>query len=136
MLLPLIAAAVARRREHPSDGAAVLAASAIAAACALAAFLIANPYALLDYSAFHVELAHQSSLSAEAQGKLGAPREGGLEYYLWTLTWGLGWVPALAALAGAVLIWRWDSGAGWMLVPAPWCSSCSWDCRAATSGAG
>ena len=30
-----------------------------------------------------------------------APRsEGGFLYYLWSLTWGLGWVPALAALGG------------------------------------
>jgi hypothetical protein len=92
----------------------------LAGACALGAFLIANPYSLLDFSAFHRELAHQSSLSAEAQGKLGAPRDGGFAYYLWTLTWGLGWAPALAALAGAVVLCR--SAAprlGWVLVPAP-----------------
>ena len=39
------------------------------------------------------ELVHQSTLSAESQGKLGAPKEGGLVYYLWSFTWGLGWVP-------------------------------------------
>ena len=72
------------------------------ALAALAAFLVANPYALLDYSSFHHELAQQSTLSGESQGKLGAPKQGGLVYYLWSLTWGLGWVPALAALAGAV----------------------------------
>ncbi len=88
------------------------------ALCALAAFLIANPYALLDYSSFHHELQHQSSLSAEGQGKLGAPKQGGLAYYLWSLTWGLGWVPALAAAAGAVLLWRRDRRAWLMLVPA------------------
>jgi 4-amino-4-deoxy-L-arabinose transferase-like glycosyltransferase len=119
VILPLIAAVLARRRSHPREGSAVLAGVAIAAACALAAFLVANPYSLLDYSAFHSELVHQSTLSAEAQGKLGAPRVGGFAYYLWTLTWGLGWVPALAAVAGAVLIWRRDSAVGWMLVPAP-----------------
>ena len=43
---------------------------------ALVAFLIANPYALLDYADFHAELVHQSTLSAEAQGKLGAPQGG------------------------------------------------------------
>src|SRR5262249_15114360 len=73
---------------------------------------------------FHHELVHQSSLSAEAEGKLGAPKQGGLPYYLWTLTWGLGWVPALAALGGAVSVWRSDRGrGGWrlgcLLVPAP-----------------
>jgi hypothetical protein len=88
------------------------------ALCALAAFLVANPYALFDYSSFHGELQHQSSLSAESQGKLGAPKQGGLVYYLWSLTWGLGWVPALAALAGSVLLWRRERRVGLMLIPA------------------
>jgi len=119
VILPLIAAIVARRRSHPQESSRTVAGIAIAALCALAAFLAANPYSLLDYSAFHSELVHQSALSAESQGKLGAPRDGGLAYYLWTLTWGFGWVPAIAALAGAVMIWRRDTAAGWMLVPAP-----------------
>jgi hypothetical protein len=92
---------------------------ALAGVAALGAFLAANPYALLDYGSFHSELAHQSTLSAEAQGKLGAPRNGGLVYYLWSLTWGLGWAPALAALGGAVTVWRREPRLGWLLVPAP-----------------
>jgi 4-amino-4-deoxy-L-arabinose transferase-like glycosyltransferase len=91
----------------------------IAGFCALGAFLLANPYALLDFSRFRSELVHQSSLSEEAQGKLGAPTQGGVLYYLWALTWGLGWVPALAALGGAVAVWRRDARLGWLLVPAP-----------------
>jgi hypothetical protein len=55
---------------------------------------------------------HQSTLSAESQGKLGAPRQGGLLYYLWSLTWGLGWLPALAALGGALTIWRFGRSGG------------------------
>ncbi len=95
-----------------------LAGIALAGVTAVGAFVIANPYALLDYRDFHGELIHQSSLSAEAQGKLGAPKGGGLRYYLWTLTWGLGWVPALAALGGAVSVWRRERALGWVLVPA------------------
>jgi hypothetical protein len=86
---------------------------------AAVAFFVANPYSLLDYKSFHAELVHQSTLSAEAQGKLGAPRQGGVVYYLWSLTWGLGWVPALAALGGAVAIWWRRVALGWLLVPAP-----------------
>ena len=100
-------------------GVRALLATALAAALAFAAFFVANPYSLLDYSAFHSELVHQSTLSAEAQGKLGAPRDGGVAYYLWTLTWGLGWAPALAALGGAVAIWRRRAALGWVLAPAP-----------------
>jgi hypothetical protein len=38
---------------------------------------------------------------------------------LWSLTWGLGWAPALAALGGAVAIWWRRASLGWLLVPAP-----------------
>jgi len=116
MLVPLLAAVVLRGLDAGKRRA--LGGLALAGVCALAAFLIANPYALLDYSSFHSELVHQSTLSAEAQGKLGAPKDGGLIYYLWSCTWGLGWAPALAALAGAVVVWRHERRAGWLLVPA------------------
>jgi hypothetical protein len=127
VLLPYLAAVAASYLEisaDPERGSASAARRALggvglAGAGALVAFLLANPYALLDYTAFHAELVHQSTLSAEAQGKLGAPHDGGLAYYLWTLTWGLGWAPALAALGGAVSVWWRERALGWMLVPAP-----------------
>jgi hypothetical protein len=119
VLVPLLVAVLAR---YLDGGKAVLwrslAGLAFAGLCALVAFFIANPYALLDYSAFHGELIHQSTLSAESQGKLGAPKEGGLIYYLWSFTWGLGWGPSLAALGGAVAVWRSERRLGWLLVPA------------------
>jgi hypothetical protein len=118
-LVPLLAAVAVRMREA-GTGRRVqeLSRLALAGALALAAFLAANPYSLLDYSHFHRELAHQSSLSAAAQGKLGAPRDGGFAYYLWTLTWGLGWVPSLAALGGAVTVSRRRPKIALVLVPA------------------
>jgi hypothetical protein len=109
VVVPLVVAIAGRR---------TLAGIVLAGACALLAFLIANPYALLDYHSFHSELVHQSTLSAESQGKLGAPKQGGLLYYLWSFTWGLGWVPALAALGGALTVWRHERRLGWLLVPA------------------
>src|SRR6202035_5796549 len=91
----------------------------LTAAVALLAFVIANPYAVLDFQRFHRDIVHQSTLSSEAQGKLGAARHGGLLYYLWSLTWGLGWAPTLAALAGSLTVWRSRRAVGWLLVPAP-----------------
>ncbi len=125
VLVPYLAAAAASYLQSAPElgsaraGRRALGGIAVAGVLALAGFLLANPYALLDYTDFHAELIHQSTLSAEAQGKLGAPRDGGLAYYLWTLTWGLGWAPALAALGGAVSVWWRERALGWMLVPAP-----------------
>jgi 4-amino-4-deoxy-L-arabinose transferase-like glycosyltransferase len=124
-LLPMLAAIAASYRNQtaaPGSGRAgrhALRGLVLAGGSAVGAFLIANPYAVLDYSAFHAELVHQSTVSAEAQGKLGAPNDGGFAYYLWTLTWGLGWAPALAALGGALSVWRRERALGWLLVPAP-----------------
>jgi hypothetical protein len=125
VVLPLIAAAATRYLNVEPGGRAYLIGRraviglVLAGASALVVFLVANPYAVLDYQSFHSELVHQSTLSGEAQGKLGAPREGGVLYYLWSLTWGLGWVPALAALGGALMIWGKEQRLGWLLVPAP-----------------
>ncbi len=125
VLVPLVAAvairflADAQDSERSRAGRRAALGALLAGALAFAAFFLANPYSLLDYSSFHAELVRQSTLSAEAQGKLGAPRTGGFAYYLWTLTWGLGWAPALAALGGAIAIWRRRPALGWLLVPAP-----------------
>ena len=120
VVVPFVAAVASRFLEGgESAGGRAVAGVALSALAAVIAFFVANPYSLLDYSSFHSELVHQSTLSAESQGKLGAPRQGGLAYYLWSLTWGLGWVPALAALGGALTIWRREPRLGWLLVPAP-----------------
>ena len=118
VLVPLATAVVVRYLD--GDRAAqrrVVVGLLLAGVTALGAFIAANPYALLDYSSFHSGLVHQSTLSSEAQGKLGAPKEGGLLYYLWSFTWGLGWLPSLAALGGALTIWRAERRLAWLLVP-------------------
>jgi 4-amino-4-deoxy-L-arabinose transferase-like glycosyltransferase len=119
MLLPLLAAIAMRLlQRRPKATRRALGGLVLAGLFALVAFLIANPYAALDFKRFHAELAHQSTLSGESQGKLGAPKDGGLVYYLWSFTWGLGWAPSIAALGGAIAVWRRERAAGWLLVPA------------------
>jgi 4-amino-4-deoxy-L-arabinose transferase-like glycosyltransferase len=78
----------------------------LALALALGAFLLANPYAALDHHAFFSGLSQQSALAGGQTEpfKLGTPRGGGVAYYLWTFTWGFGWIPSLAALAGSGLL--------------------------------
>ncbi|HEY5316878.1 MAG TPA: glycosyltransferase family 39 protein, partial [Solirubrobacteraceae bacterium] len=71
-------------------------------AAALGAFLIANPYALLDFSSFIQGVRQQASETDAA--KLGSSPVGGIDYYLWTFTWGLGWAPTVASVIGAALL--------------------------------
>ncbi len=93
---------------------------AFALVLALAAFLIANPFALLDFSAFRTGLSQQASQAAgEDPVKLGSTGSG-VTYYLWTFTWGIGWGPALAAIGGSVLLLlRRRVGMALVLLPAP-----------------
>jgi hypothetical protein len=92
----------------------------LAGVLAALAFAIANPYALLDTSAFLSGVNQQASLSAGPDPvKLGTRPGNGFTYYLWTFTWGLGWVPTLAAVGGAVLLAaRRRAGALLVFVPA------------------
>jgi dolichyl-phosphate-mannose-protein mannosyltransferase len=87
---------------------------------AVAAFVIANPYSLLDTSAFLSGVGQQASAAAGADPvKLGTRPGSGITYYLWTFTWGLGWGPTVAALGGtALLAARRRIGALLMFVPA------------------
>ena len=78
---------------------------ALALLAALAAFVLANPFSVLDFSAFQAGVATQQSLAGGAEPvKLGTTAASGTAYYLWTFTWGLGWAPSLAAVGGAVLL--------------------------------
>jgi len=93
----------------------------LALALAVAAFVIANPYSLLDFSSFVSGANQQASLSAgQDPVKLGTTQGSGITYYLWTFTWGLGWVPTIAALGGAALLLiRRRIGLALILLPAP-----------------
>jgi len=70
-------------------------------------FFITNPFAILDLHAFREGLTLQSDFAARKLVGLGDTT--GILYYGRTLTWGLGWLPFAAAIAGAV----------WMLTRKP-----------------
>ncbi len=109
-----------------SDGAGAGAVTAarrtvIALGAALLAFVIANPYSVLDFSAFQAGVATQQSLAGGSEPvKLGTTAGSGTAYYLWTFTWGLGWAPSIAALGGAALLLvRRRLTMALVLIPAP-----------------
>jgi 4-amino-4-deoxy-L-arabinose transferase-like glycosyltransferase len=93
----------------------------ISLALALIAFVIANPYSILDFSSFQAGVNQQASLAAgQDPVKLGTTAGSGTAYYLWTFTWGLGWGPTLAAIGGAgLLLARRRIAMALVLLPAP-----------------
>jgi hypothetical protein len=121
VLLPLLTAIAVAAHERREPLVRTLLVPAVAACgAALAGFLIANPYALLDFDTFHAGVARQRTLtSGEELAKLGLTQRNGVVYYLWSLTWGLGWIPALAALGGALRLLVRDRRLALVLLPAP-----------------
>src|SRR5262249_4585779 len=91
----------------------------LAGVCAGAAFLIADPYALLDIHAFHKGLTTQASTASEEGGKLGAAHISGWRYYAGAGTWAFGWLPSLAALGGAIGLAIKQRRIALILLPAP-----------------
>jgi hypothetical protein len=92
---------------------------ALAGGLALVGFVIANPYSVLDWTQFWDGLRHQSEASGDAAGKLGITQSSGILYYFGTATWGLGWLPVLAAAGGAIGMLFRDRRLAAVLVPAP-----------------
>jgi Dolichyl-phosphate-mannose-protein mannosyltransferase len=111
VVVPLLAAALLA----PLDRRAKTRGAALALGLALATFLIANPYALLDFEKFRHDIEVQSEIAGTE--KIGQDAGGGLAHYLFSFGWGLGYVPAALAVAGAVFLWFRDRRLFWVLVP-------------------
>ena len=86
-------------------------------ALAALVFLVLNPYLPGSFDAWWNDLRDQADV-ASGQPKPGQ-EDGGAGYYLDSLTWGLGWAAALAALAGAAIELRRDLMRGLILVAVP-----------------
>ena len=114
VLLPMAIAALSRVRRH---GWRPLAWAALGGLAALGVFVALNPYFLLEFDSYWSDLRGQASVAAN-EPKPGQ-EQSGLLYYLDSLTWGLGWLGALAALAGAVVLLRRDLVRGLILISFP-----------------
>jgi dolichyl-phosphate-mannose-protein mannosyltransferase len=116
VLLPIVAAAGAQFFA-PGGKALALRGIGIVAGLSLLTFVAANPYAVLDFSSFLDGLTHQSTASGDAAGKLGLTQDSGYAYYVWSFGWGLGWLPLVFAVGGAVRLFFDERRLLWMLVP-------------------
>jgi len=114
VLLPLAIAAVARLR---SDGARPVVGLALGGGAAAIVFALLNPYVFGSLGDWWTDLRDQADVAA-SDPKPGQ-ESGGFSYYLDSLTWGLGWAAALAALAGALIELRRDLVRGLMLIAVP-----------------
>jgi Dolichyl-phosphate-mannose-protein mannosyltransferase len=98
LLVPLlVAGAGAARRERR----ALLHAGLGVGAAALV-FVLTNPYFILDFHDAWRQIRGQAE-TAGGLKKLGQEQYSGPGYYAQSLTWGLGWAAAAAALCGAAL---------------------------------
>ena len=113
-LVPLALAALARLRH---DGPRALGGVALGGALAVAVFVVLNPYVPGSLGDWWTDLRDQAEVAAD-EPKPGQ-QEGGLSYYLDSLTWGLGWAAAASAVAGAVLELRRDPWRALLLVCVP-----------------
>jgi len=118
MVISVGVAALLRVLDRRSSLTATLAGLLIAGVVFVVAFLVLNPYSLLDAGAFRSQIGGQSA-QAGSLPKLGQEDQPGWLYYLWTLTWGFGWAPSLAALAGAALALRRDWRRAALLIAFP-----------------
>jgi len=116
VLLPIVAAAGAQFAA-PGGRRCALRGIGIVAGLSLLTFFVANPYSVLDFSSFWDGLTHQSTASGDAAGKLGLTQDSGYAYYLWSFGWGLGWIPLLFAVGGAVRLFFDERRLLWMLAP-------------------
>jgi dolichyl-phosphate-mannose-protein mannosyltransferase len=113
-LLPIAIAALGRARV---DGVRALVGLALGSVLAAVVFVTLNPYLFGSLDAWWSDLRDQAEVAAD-QPKPGQ-ESGGVSYYLDSLTWGLGWAAALAALAGAAIELRRNLVRGLMLIAVP-----------------
>ena len=115
MLLPLVAAFVVDLRR---DRSRALKGVGLAAVISLTAFVVATPSALVNPAGF-IDGIDRLTLYPEGNVKVGQTEENGWRYYLWVLTWGLGWDALGFGIVGGIHLALRRRVLAWALVPAP-----------------
>jgi 4-amino-4-deoxy-L-arabinose transferase-like glycosyltransferase len=121
VVLPLVIAGairIWRDRGAPWLRRVELRSLAIGLALMVVAFAITTPFFFVKPVSALYQLKQQAEAAGEIE-KVGQEQQGGFSFYLESLTWGLGWAAAFAALAGAALEVRRDRLRGLLLLIFP-----------------
>jgi 4-amino-4-deoxy-L-arabinose transferase-like glycosyltransferase len=70
---------------------------------ALVAFVVSNPYVLIDPHEVWRAIEYQAHWSAGGR-YVGEPMRSGFAFYTWAAGWGVGWAPLVAGALGAALL--------------------------------
>jgi 4-amino-4-deoxy-L-arabinose transferase-like glycosyltransferase len=119
MLLVVLVAAALRVQRDRGELRRALIGIGVAVAALLLLFALLNPFALANIGEAHDQIRGQSRQADNA--KLGQDDTYGWLYYIGTLTWGFGWLPLIAAVAGGLLAIRRDWRLALLLVAFPVC---------------
>lgn len=117
MLIGVAVAAGLRIGRDRAELRNAVAGLAVAGVAFAAVFALLNPYALLNLEEARRQVEGQSSQADS--GKLGQDDVRGWIYYVGTLGWGLGWVPLVGAVGGALVALRRDWRRALLLIAFP-----------------
>ena len=112
--LPVGLAALLRLRAEPAR---TVLSGLLALLCMAVTFAALNPYLIIRFGEFRDKVQAQANVAGNL-AKAGQEGSAPL-YYLDSLTWGLGWAVALAALAGVMVLARRDWRRALLLVAFP-----------------
>ncbi|WP_320671300.1 phospholipid carrier-dependent glycosyltransferase [Patulibacter defluvii] len=104
-IVVLVGLAAAALRLSADGRGPVLRSTVLMGAVALAAFVVADPYVLLDPHEMWRAIEYQQRWASGGR-YVGEPMTNGFAFYAWSATWGVGWLPLVAAVVGAALLVR------------------------------
>jgi len=111
-------AGLLRLAPGPSAWRPAIVGTLLAAAAAVVAFFLCDPYAFLRPDLFVDDVRHLSDYTKGGL-LLGETERSGYRYYAWTLVWGFGLLPLLLAVVGGLRLVLRDRWQALLLVPAP-----------------
>ncbi|MDX8151477.1 glycosyltransferase family 39 protein [Patulibacter brassicae] len=115
-IVVLVGLAAAALRLRADGRGPVLRRTVVMGVVALVAFVVSNPYVLIDPHEMWRAIEYQQKWATSGP-YVGEPRTSGFAFYAWAATWGVGWLPTIAALVGSLLLLWWRRPVAALLLP-------------------